>query len=824
MLFSASVHAFSLNLSKSIYAKEEIFQGTITLDQGNYLASEKVTLTTNSDSKQVQLQSLVNCNLVDCSSIVGTYTSTGATEPSLPLSSTLTGFKIKKNSVIESANFDISNEDSNLPDQPSIDIGNDNSPEWVYPGYSTSNYDPISFFQTSNFEETLITENCQLFSLPKSSKYKVQAYVKKQPSSAVLDIYMPQLQKDGSCQQPSTSWGLVECNIDLTSPVESGDYYICLTGSNNILATNSTSPDPKGYVSCSTGCTPVGKNYIMNFSAASFITTLDHVENFNTSNAKKDSFGIYKPLTDILNEYLSSCPIQNDYCIIPINVSSKNTNQLRVSNLNYQETTEAGEVLLQHGFLSSITQQGTSPQISINSPLNIQISQFNFEAPSVVNTYHLQASFLSQADSKNYSVVEGPRARLNVSKTEADILESIRFDASESSSSNNLSLSYFWKFGDNLTSEVISTTHSYSKAGTYVVELTVTDQNNISSTTLKTLTIGSSQLASTDLLTQIDEAEQYLNAASKKVKDVYKSLGIDAEIKSAKTTLVSSNAITEAQANSIKSKIPKSLIIQESYELNPFLTTQDLDLLLPLQEESFKDTARTVNEKITQKINVYLVAVTYLSGQSDNFIVVSRIIEVPQIIQSPLIIDLLPTSLVSSHGLIKFLNPPTGEVTNLDNYQSIRLSPPQLEISKTNEIAYKISSTNINQARLIKTLVLPEDLNIALVPINCGDGICNPAEDINICPEDCTCGNNICEIQETESSCPLDCGKTPVGIYMSILVLIGIIGGIVFLLHKSPELRDRFNLNKFFSVFSSRKDILSDEDLDRLIKFIKSSQ
>jgi len=154
----------SLNLSKSTYSKENLFQGTITIDPGNYLASQKVTLTTNSSSKEVQLVNLVNCNVLDCTKTIGQFTTTGATEPSLFGPSILTGFKVKANSVIEDASFDISNQDSNFPSYPSVDIGNDNSLEWTYQGYSTNNFDLISFDQTSNFEETIITENCQLFS------------------------------------------------------------------------------------------------------------------------------------------------------------------------------------------------------------------------------------------------------------------------------------------------------------------------------------------------------------------------------------------------------------------------------------------------------------------------------------------------------------------------------------------------------------------------------------------------------------------------------------------------------------------------------------
>lgn len=826
ILFSLNAYSFSLNLSSSIYAQEGLFQGEISIDPGTYLLSEKVTLSTNGNSEQLSLQNLVDCSTVNCTNLVASYITSGATETQLSGSTILTGFKIRKNSVVEDAYFDISNDNSNFPNQPSIDIGNDNSPEWAYQGFSTSNFQPISLSQSSDFEETVVTENCQLFSLPKSLKYKINAYLKKPASAQTLDTYIHNinLQQDGSCQQPTASWGIIECNINLNAPLEKGDYYICLTGSNNVLAANSTSPDSKGYVGCSSGCKPVNKNYIINFSAAEFITTLDHVENFNVSNIKKDNFGFFKPLTDLINEYIGTCPLQGDYCIIPINISSNNDNPLRISNLNYKETTDIGEISIQHGFLSYIEKQSTSPQIIFNSLVKFKISDFNLHAPSQIKTYLLEAFLLSKNASQTYSVVQGPKARINISSLEAGISEIVRFDASESSSPNNTSLTYLWDFGDNVTSTTPSPTHSYLKAGTFVVILTVKDSNGISSTESKSITISGTAPIGGDLLAQIDEAEQYFNLASQKIKEVYNALGIDLEIKNAKAALISSTQLSDAQKNSISSKIPKSLTLQDSYEITPFLTTQDLNLLLPLQEESFKETAKLVNEKITQKIDAYKVSVTYISGQSEYFLLVKKSIDVPQTIQNPLIIDLLPFSLVSTPAAIKFIKPPTGEITRFESYQSIRISPPPLEVSRTNEIVYTISSQNIDDLKKIKTVVLPEDLNVALVPLNCGDNICNPGEDINICPEDCKCGNNICELDETELTCSQDCKKTPVVLYVSIMVILGGLGIFSFIIYKNPQLKESLRISELTSIFKSKKNLFfSESELQKLVNFIKAS-
>ncbi|MBU2639581.1 MAG: PKD domain-containing protein, partial [Nanoarchaeota archaeon] len=707
ILFSCNVLAIDLNLTTSTYGPESVFQGYIRLNSGNYPAGEKITLSSDGNTKQLQLLNLLDCNLLDCSKTFATYTTTSATETSLHAPSILTGLKIRKNSVVEDASFNIAKYDTNLPDTPTIDIGNDGVIEWSYPGYSTDNFGGITLPQISNFEETVITENCQKFTLPKALKYRIKTYVKKTPTSATLDIYIPNIAQDqtGSCQQPSlSSWEEITCNITLSSPLEAGDYYFCLTGSNNILAANSTSLDKKGYIGCSSICTAVNKDYVMNFSSANYITTLNQAITFTNSNTQKDQYGVYIPLMDLINNYLSSCPIQDGYCILPINISSKNNNQIQISNLNYKETTEIGEVLLKHDFLSSVTQEGTSTQIKLNLPVNIQLSNFNFKTPSDLGNYELTADFLSQTDIKPYSVIPGPKPIINVSKNSADILAPIQFSALESK--GNSTLTYFWDFDDKTNSTLSTITHAFSKAGTYIVSLTVTDSSDISSTALKAITIGGTTTGPyTSLdqaLTLIDEAEAYYNSAPANIKSIYSSLGISTKLTTAKTTLVAD----ETKITEILDSIPKTVTIKDSYEITPFLTTPDINLLLPLQDDSFKEAAQLINEKVVQKINAYSLAINYLSQRNEDFILVTKTINVPEDIPNPVVIDLIPTSLLTSRTEIIYIKPSTAEKTNLNEYQNLRFSVPSLTSKQKNEISYKIISTNLRDISKLKTLIL----------------------------------------------------------------------------------------------------------------------
>jgi hypothetical protein len=67
--------------------------------------------------------------------------------------------------------------------------------------------------------------------------------------------------------------------------------------------------------------------------------------------------------------------------------------------------------------------------------------------------------------------------------------QTIRFDGSGSYDPNGIIASYSWNFGDGYNGSGIRPTHSYSNEGTYVITLTVTDNNGLTDTDTTTATI-----------------------------------------------------------------------------------------------------------------------------------------------------------------------------------------------------------------------------------------------------------------------------------------------------------------------------------------------
>lgn len=72
-----------------------------------------------------------------------------------------------------------------------------------------------------------------------------------------------------------------------------------------------------------------------------------------------------------------------------------------------------------------------------------------------------------------------PIAKFTFSPSNPSISQTVYFNASESSDPDGYITDYFWSFGDGENATGITTSHSYSSSATYVVNLTVTDDKNL---------------------------------------------------------------------------------------------------------------------------------------------------------------------------------------------------------------------------------------------------------------------------------------------------------------------------------------------------------
>ncbi|WP_247728329.1 PKD domain-containing protein [Halovivax limisalsi] len=82
-----------------------------------------------------------------------------------------------------------------------------------------------------------------------------------------------------------------------------------------------------------------------------------------------------------------------------------------------------------------------------------------------------------------------PSAGFDISPTDPAVDETITFDASASSDPDGSITSYEWDFGDGSTGSGETDTHSYSAAGEYTAELTVTDDAGATDSTTQTVMV-----------------------------------------------------------------------------------------------------------------------------------------------------------------------------------------------------------------------------------------------------------------------------------------------------------------------------------------------
>lgn len=128
-------------------------------------------------------------------------------------------------------------------------------------------------------------------------------------------------------------------------------------------------------------------------------------------------------------------------------------------------------------------QNGTAFNISINTT---SLGYWN---------YTIKANDTAGNENSSSVIVEvrnnPPVASFTASKTSARTGEAITFNASSSYDSDGSIVSYAWDFGDGSTASGVVVKHSYSSAGTYTVELTVTDSDGATDNATVQITVTS---------------------------------------------------------------------------------------------------------------------------------------------------------------------------------------------------------------------------------------------------------------------------------------------------------------------------------------------
>ena len=770
LVLTTSTLAFTLDINQSKLGAERNLAGNILLPPDIYEKESLIKVSINSNSKEKSLGSLVNCTQSCNKESSSFYSYTGATSTEISASNFLTGLRIRKGSSINiDAKFNISNLDSNFPDSPSIDIGNDGIIEWEFKGQATNpttwdnNPDRGPEFISTPDQLNLDSKGtCQNIFLNTSNKFRIKSSLKKSvanPPSLGINIRGYETTVN-SCADLQDSFSNIVCEISTSNPIEGGDYSVCLTSPSQgiVLGVNSTAALPKGQRCSSSSCTNTNVDYLINAQSADFITTLQSQQTFLESNTIQGQF-----LKDFIGVYLQSCSLENDHCIIPVKVLSKNNANIKVSGLSYEETLSDGQSYVRDKFLLGVEDKGKKDFYRTSSEIKVPLALLNLLTPKTLGSYTLKVEYGLDSVSIPLEVIPAPTAKISISDDIAPTSIQVMFDASNSTSNNNSTLTYLWNFGDGSNSQQKTINHAYNQIGIYTITLTVTDQNQISDVDTKTIEIFSEtatqELISSTIKQLTTLRDKFLNG-NEDVKDVYLTLNYDREIENYISTLSSSPALSESQVNSMLSSIPTSILIQNKLIISPFLTSNEINKIYGYETEEYKLTLQEFNSKFERDVNIKQILLSF-PKENQNFILVKKTITTPQPINDISIIEAIPISLSPNADSLEFLeNQP--EITKLSDYTSAKLSLNSLSDSVS--IVYKINSNNFNNAKNTISLIVPKDLSPSLTPFDCGNGICNPAEDSLSCPEDCS-------TQTTTSTFPI--GKFSIVVTLIVLIIIG---------------------------------------------------
>ena len=168
-----------------------------------------------------------------------------------------------------------------------------------------------------------------------------------------------------------------------------------------------------------------------------------------------------------------------------VDFGTESTNQSPIANFSFSNNTltatstdDAGSDNLTHTWFVNDQSIGNGTTLDTSSLTGISTIKL-----ISTDTDNLSDSTEQTIDFGTITPVNSaPIAIATSNKTSGDIPLSINFDASNSTDTENNSLSYSWDFGDGTSSSLIRPTKVFSSAGNFTVTLIVTDSENASNT------------------------------------------------------------------------------------------------------------------------------------------------------------------------------------------------------------------------------------------------------------------------------------------------------------------------------------------------------
>ncbi len=678
---------------------------------------------------------------------------------------------------------------------------------------------------------------CQLVNLTDSSSYKIKTQVKREEGSASVGLNVtlgdtPSIPESCSGETPccalsgiTTSYSEKSCTVEKDIP-ERREQYLCVytaggdsgTRYFSIKTENADSID-KIY-SLVNGLTAESNFYIYgDYALYNRILNSPAAVKFNPSY--------------IQSYILGETGCNNNCLLIPLNISTKSPGGVKLKDLKLEYST----------FVGSYTQESFARLVytpeSLEHNGTIALDLFNLEnvvSPDTVNDNYKFFASLDGTDSNevDFDVVHGPKAVIRYGPFNPGYGELVEFDASNSVEyqDNNIT-SYSWLFGDGTNSSGINTTHIYAVGGNYTVKLKVIDSEGIYG--LARIAVLVRNESSSNVLELINQTRDRISgfriindASSSQIKETTQMLGILSQldafearlnaIMSNYSSMINNTNLTSAQKTSMinsftneisqmNSQIPTSLNVDLSTfnsgaaSINQIPTCQACGF----GDEISRIKLLTSQKGVTVNAEARLVTLGYSSGSVSNFMIIKK--------------DIIGS------GINVYEFAPFGFAIDsvLNNVNFTIPSPNVYKFNPTNQIIYKVQSSDLSKAMQTRTAVMPQDLESVSVETG-GPPVTIESE----------CGNKICEEDEDEKSCSEDCKPSNTNLYivLAAVILLSILiiyfglffkGGLLKSLGRPKNVRGLFKNEKDYAtlrgfVDNSMKRNIKDKDIKKALK------
>lgn len=827
ILFSFAVYAVSTNdltlkLDRNVYGPEQNFDGSMSFNMEGAVQSDAM-IGLVVDEEPYGKNFVDAMKSISKGTILAESFELGSRQAaiSIPFSGAgdnYIGIDFKDAKTIKSIDFDVK-AISAISDLK-IDFKNDNSTDWIYRGEPLEGRFPNTrntVFVTDdsyleNFEDIGVTSYvedktfCEKVKVNPSNEYYIEAIVAKEQTGGKLygvlmrDVTKPlgtlditdcydKLNNNESkyycCELfPGTNLGAAYCSINygfdkdedvfacvfqsLPSEGDAGVYSIAQEAENNGTV--------KAYYNGKDAKTAFLKeDYMIRVYSHKFNTKLNTGE---TKHVTLDSAAV------------SKAKIKNGQDLIA-RVSASSSGKVQFWKLKAEITllSGAGSKIVSFNPVTVYPER-----INYTGKVTILLSFFdNAITPTDTGSdYSVYAAIQETEDGEeitsdavDFSVIEGPVARIKLDNPLPAVGDVIKFDGSDSTArtiENNQSvpiMTYKWNFGDNETAEGVTASHSFSKEGSYDIILSITDKDKIGGRDVMTINVegisGSIVEQLNKSLRFVGDAKEKIDSSEGVVKDSASMLGISEIFVNAEANLTDLLATaegitadeemneTEKNAQFVEIKRAMEEIMKDvpvNFKVSVVKFDANVDTLseipsssdLKLTEEAqFKEKLLKAQEGVTVKGEARTVAIELKSGEKEELVIITKTISGA----TGDVYEILPSGLEKKDVLT-------------EEYELVAADGSIFKVSGKDEIVYTATG-DAEKAIETKTIVVPSDLSSIEV---------EPSENGEAQKIEAVCGNGICEEGESKS-CTKDCKVTNWWI-IGLILLLGLLAAGAF--------------------------------------------